>query len=241
MGKQEESTGFDFISEANLNLLQRLSEDKWRLTKTSTASFKLVEGEWCVVIYSHRCRDRKQKVKESTDGFLYVQVGVNKAEVISSFQPEQARLRACVIWNTGLTSIATRHGVTFEAGEPKSWTRKDPTVPCKPANPELDERAQEILAECRKYFAGHESRIIEFTSKLGCKIMWSTIPEELKQRFNCTDVKTLESWGHKINFSTLKPGMRVKVQIDSVNCKGRNESRPLLMGKLVEVYPFASF
>merc|ERR1719456_448921 len=178
-------------------------------------------------------RNRKQRVKECTDGKLYIRQDQDRADVVTGFSEEK---RAYIMFNRNFSSITTRRGRVLETGQPKSWMRKDFPTPQHKNDPNVIAKTNGLLEACQEHFADYESTIVEFSSKCGIKIMWSTVPAVIKEQFKCTDVKTLEGWGsHKLDFGQFKPGMKVRVRIDSVNCYGRYTAKPLLRGTLLSV------
>jgi len=93
-----------------------------------------------------------------------------------------------------------------------------------------------ILKTAEEMFENFYSTVLEVKCTHGRRIMWTSIPEDLRHIFNCTDLKTVDSWKQtmhgdvQLDISMFKPGDKVKMQIQSVGVSGKHCHQPLMRG-----------
>jgi len=97
-------------------------------------------------------------------------------------------------------------------------------------------REKHIKDTATEMFKTFTSTVVEVKCCHNRKVMWTTIPAELKAIFNCTDLKTVDQWKQtmhgdvQIDISTFVPGDKVKMLIQSVGVSGKHGCNPLLRG-----------
>jgi hypothetical protein len=80
------------------------------------------------------------------------------------------------------------------------------------------------------------STVMEVKDLHGKRVMWTSIPEDLKHIFNCTDLKTVDSWKQtmhgdvQLDISMFKAGDKVKMLVQSIGVSGKHCHNPLMRG-----------
>jgi len=93
-----------------------------------------------------------------------------------------------------------------------------------------------ILQTAQQMSENYFSTVLEVKVLHGRRVMWTSIPEDLKHVFNCTDIKTVDSWKQtmhgdvQLDISMFKPGDKVKMTIQSVGVSGKHCHQPLMRG-----------
>jgi len=93
-----------------------------------------------------------------------------------------------------------------------------------------------ILKTAEEMFENFYSTVLEVKLTHGRRIMWTSIPDDLRHIFNCTDLKTVDSWKQtmhgnvQLDISMFKPGDKVKMQVQSVGVSGKHCHQPLMRG-----------
>lgn len=93
-----------------------------------------------------------------------------------------------------------------------------------------------ICKTAQEMLKNFNSIVIDVKMQRGARIMWTTVPDDLKYIFNVTDIKTVDTWKQTmhgdctLDISMFKKGDRVKMAIQSVGCSGKNMHQPLIRG-----------
>jgi len=80
------------------------------------------------------------------------------------------------------------------------------------------------------------SIVIEVKVQRGARVMWTSVPEDLKYIFNVTDIKTVDTWKQtmhgdcQLDISMFKRGDRVKMSVQSIGVSGKHMHQPLIRG-----------
>jgi len=95
------------------------------------------------------------------------------------------------------------------------------------------ERTAMVLNQARCELMSYESTVVEvIKSESGRDIMWTSVPKGLKNKYNCSDLKTIGQWrqcqDYGIDITLLKPGMKVKMVIMGATITGKYETAPQL-------------
>jgi len=96
-----------------------------------------------------------------------------------------------------------------------------------------NERTAMVLNQARCELMSYESTVVEvIKTESGRDIMWTSVPKGLKNKYNCSDLKTIGQWrqcqDYGIDISLLKPGMKVKMVIMGATITGKYETAPQL-------------
>lgn len=96
-----------------------------------------------------------------------------------------------------------------------------------------DERTTMILNQARCELMSYESTVIDvIKTESGRDIMWTSVPKGLKNKYNCSDLKTIGQWRqcqeYGIDVSLLKAGMKIKMVIMGATITGKYETAPQL-------------
>jgi len=97
-------------------------------------------------------------------------------------------------------------------------------------------RESHIYETACAMFKEFVSTVMEVKLVHGKRVMWTSIPEDLKHIFNCTDIKTVDSWKQtmhgnvQLDISMFKPGDKVKMTVQSCGVSGKHCHNPLLRG-----------
>jgi len=232
MQKQVESE----ISQANLKLLERLAKVAWKSGKRANGRFYLQNGKWMAELHytSGAQRQVVKRVEQSTDGTLFVRFNA-VADFITGTKEDDIKTREYIMWNREEREIRTITGESLKVGPPRTWVHFYNEARIVKATSEQEERAATILEECRKCYENYTATVLEFSETCGVKVMWTSAPEELKEKYNVSDLKTFDSWclGWEFNSPQLYVGMKVQMRVDSVNCKGKYARKPLIRGVLL--------
>merc|ERR1712139_509923 len=95
------------------------------------------------------------------------------------------------------------------------------------------DREQEILAAAREFNTNFVSTVVDKMMVKGHMVMWCTAPPELKARYNCTDIKCIDTWmaqRRNMDMSMFHVGQKVKMYVSSVTTKGKHANTPVLRG-----------
>jgi len=90
------------------------------------------------------------------------------------------------------------------------------------AIPHMDhsDREREILLDARRQMKEFTSTVLEFTWFRGKRVMHTSIPPELRKKFNCTNLRTMGTWkqlgDYGIDLNHFRPGQQVKMLVQSV-------------------------
>jgi len=93
-----------------------------------------------------------------------------------------------------------------------------------------------ICKTAQEMMKNFQSIVIDVKMQRGARIMWTTVPDDLKYIFNVTDIKTVDTWKQTmhgdctLDISMFKKGDRVKMAIQSVGVSGKNMHQPLIRG-----------
>jgi len=92
----------------------------------------------------------------------------------------------------------------------------------------------DVFDASREAFQSYVSTVVDVMDYRGHTVMWTSVPKELKQRFNTTDLKTVNAWPELaqagINLKVFKPGDQVKMIVSDVAVRGKYAHGPLLYG-----------
>merc|ERR1712096_501721 len=83
-------------------------------------------------------------------------------------------------------------------------------------------------------FQSYVSTVVDVMDYRGHTVMWTSVPPSLKERFNTTDLKTVNAWPELaqagIDLKVLKRGDQVKMIVSDVAVRGKYANGPLLYG-----------
>jgi len=225
------------ISPENNRLLERLARHSWKSGKRANGRFFLQSNKWMAELhYTTGAQKQVTKlVEQSTDGTLFVRFNNGNADFISGTKEDDIKTREYVMWNRQQRSLTTINGETLQVGPPRTWVHFYDETKISKATEEQEERSALILEECKNYYENYTATVLEFSETCGVKVMWTSAPEELKKKYNVSDLKTFDSWclGWEFNSPQLYVGMKVQMRVDSVNCKGKYTNKPLIRGVLL--------
>jgi len=92
----------------------------------------------------------------------------------------------------------------------------------------------EVFDGAREAFQSYVSTVVDVMDYRGHTVMWSSVPKEFKDRFNTTDLKTVNAWPELaqagIDLKVFKKGDQVKMIVSDVALRGKYASGPLLYG-----------
>jgi len=115
----------------------------------------------------------------------------------------------------------------------RPWKRNSPRMWISNRILSNDERTAMILNQARCELMSYESTVIDvIKTESGQDIMWTSIPKGLKNKYNCSDLKTIGQWrqcqDYGIDVSLLKAGMKIKMVIMGATITGKYETAPQL-------------
>jgi len=92
----------------------------------------------------------------------------------------------------------------------------------------------DVFDGAREAFQSFVSTVVDVMEYRGHTVMWTSVPKELKDRFNTTDLKTVNAWPELaqagIDLKVFKKGDQVKMIVSDVAVKGKYARGPLLYG-----------
>jgi len=92
----------------------------------------------------------------------------------------------------------------------------------------------DVFDSAREAFQSYVSTVVDVMDYRGHTVMWTSVPKELKSRFNTTDLKTVNAWPELaqagINLKVFKVGDQVKMIVSDVAVRGKYAHGPLLYG-----------
>jgi len=92
----------------------------------------------------------------------------------------------------------------------------------------------DVFDSAREAFQSYVSTVVDVMDYRGHTVMWTSVPKELKSRFNSTDLKTVNAWPELaqagINLKIFKRGDQVKMIVSDVAVRGKYAHGPLLYG-----------
>jgi len=95
-------------------------------------------------------------------------------------------------------------------------------------------REQEVLREARRLIENNDwlSEVMEVVDVKGQRVMWLTVPQELKDKYNCTDMKCYDQWLKRVwmDINQFKPGMKLRMKVTSVSVRGKFGNQPIIRG-----------
>lgn len=225
------------MSPDNEKLLEKLSKWEWRSGKRANGRFFKKGTKWMAELqYTSGAKRLVSKpVEQAVDGTLFVRFNRDGADFVSGIKEDDIKTREYIMWNREPHTFKTAKGEILKAGPPRTWVHYYNEDKIVKATEEQEKRSEEILAECQRCFEGFTSTVLEFSKTCGVKVMWSSVPAELKQKYNVSDMKTFDSWCLDWEFDSaeLYVGMKVHMRVDSVNCKGKYANKPLIRGVLL--------
>jgi len=89
--------------------------------------------------------------------------------------------------------------------------------------------AQEMMKE-------FTSTVLDVKVLRGARVMWTSVPDDLKYIFNATDIKTVDTWKQtmhgdvQLDISMFKKGDKVKMSVQSIGVSGKHMHQPLVRG-----------
>jgi len=93
---------------------------------------------------------------------------------------------------------------------------------------------EDVFDAAREAFQSYVSTVVDVMEYRGHTVMWTSVPQELKERYNTTDLKTVNAWPELsqagIDLKVFKKGDQVKMIVSDVATKGKYASGPLLYG-----------
>lgn len=226
------------ISKENVALLERLSKVTWKSGKRAFGKFYLEDGTWLAELKytTGACKQVIKRVEEAVDGTLFVRFN-QEADFITGTKEDDIKTREYVMWNREQRDLTSKNGESIKVGPPRTWVHFYQAEKISKATEEQQSRADEILSEAKRIYKDYVATVLDFSETCGVKVMWTSAPKELKEKYNVTDLKTFDSWclDWEFNSDQLRVGMKVRMRPDSVQCKGKYNRRPLIRGVLLEV------
>jgi len=224
----------------NKLLLEKLSKVTWKSGKRATGRFYEHKGTWYAELHytTRACKKVTKLVEQAQDGTLFVRFN-NEADFITGTKEDDIKTREYIMWNRVKRTIIAQDGEPITVGPPRTWVYFYNEQKITKATEEQQTRAEEILAEARRVYKDYTATVLEFSTTCGVTVMWTSSPQELKKKYNTSDLKTFDSWclDWKFDSEQLAVGMKVRMRPDSVQCKGKYSKRPLIRGVLLEVLP----
>merc|ERR1711964_612839 len=93
-----------------------------------------------------------------------------------------------------------------------------------------------ICKTAQEMMRDFQSIVIDVHVSRGARVMWTSVPDDLKHIFNCTDIKTVDTWKQtmhgdcQLDISMFKRGDRVKMSVQSIGVSGKHMHQPLIRG-----------
>jgi len=224
----------------NKLLLEKLSKVTWKSGKRATGRFYEHRGQWFAELHytTRACKKVTKLVEQAQDGTLFVRFN-KEADFITGTKEDDIKTREYIMWNRVKRAIVAQSGEVITVGPPRTWVYFYNEEKITRATEEQQNRAEEVLAEARRVYKDYTATVLEFSTTCGVTVMWTSSPQELKEKYNVSDLKTFDSWclDWKFDSEQLAVGMKVRMRPDSVQCKGKYSKRPLIRGVLLSVVP----
>jgi len=125
-----------------------------------------------------------------------------------------------IVWKGNGRPISPSGSPKFKYNSPRTWvsirTRQE------------EEREHIILNEARNIFVNYTSTVLDVQVNRGQTVMLTSIPEELKRRYNCSSVQTIsqDAAQYGMDISMVTAGMKVKMQLFNVVAHGGYAQQP---------------
>jgi len=80
------------------------------------------------------------------------------------------------------------------------------------------------------------STVLDIKDGRNGRVMWTSVPEDLKYIFNVTDIKTVDSWKQtmhgdvQLDISMFKKGDKIKMSVQSIGVSHKHMNQPLIRG-----------
>lgn len=215
----------DLMGERNEAMLRHLAKKgkTWKLGARGTGRFLRQGRQWCLQMLETGIT---YPIMEDA-GALSVEFTPRSLDYIMEIGDSADDSSEYIVWKGNGKPLSPEGAGTFKYNSPRMWisvrSRSD------------EERALMILNESKYHFMSYESTVIEvIKTESGRDIMWSTVPKGLKNKYNCTDLKTIGQWrqvqDYGMDLSLLKPGMKIKMVIMGAMAGGKYQKNPQLNG-----------
>jgi len=214
----------EFMSQDNESVLRHLGKGKkvWNMGKRGKARFVRINHQWHIKFLDS---GEKYPVIEEA-GALCVEFTERAYDYIMEIGDSADDASEYIVWKGNGRPLSPVGSSKFKYNSPRTW------VALRMRNTE--ERTQMILHEAKYAFMAYESTVISVEGYKGRTLMWSTVPKELKHKYNCTDLKTIGQWrqveDYGMDLNLLKPGMKIKMVIMGAVAGGKYSEEPQLNG-----------
>jgi len=129
------------------------------------------------------------------------------------------------------SAAASQKGSVYTFNQQGSFTGGKPVI----SHAQLVREAF-ICKTAQEMMKDFVSIVIDVKIQRGARVMWTSVPEDLKYIFNVTDIKTVDTWKQtmhgdcQLDISMFKRGDRVKMSVQSVGVSGKHMHQPLIRG-----------
>jgi len=212
------------LTHDNESVLRHLGkkEKVWSMGKRGDAKFVRINHQWCIKFLDSE--EQYPVVEEA--GALCVEFTKRAFDYIMEIGDSIDDASEYIVWKGNGKPLSPLGSRQFNPRSPRTWVsiRKRSTM----------ERTNILLEEAKYAFMTYESTVLEVKANKGRTVMWSTVPKDLKNRYNCTDLKTIGQWrqveDYGMDIRLLKKGMKIKMVIMGVVAGGKYSEEPQLNG-----------
>jgi len=119
----------------------------------------------------------------------------------------------------------------YEASKPRAMSAAKPAI----THGQLVREAF-ICKTAQEMMKTFTSTVLDVRLGRNGRIMWTSVPEDLKYIFNVTDIKTVDSWKQtmhgnvQLDISMFKVGDKIKMSVQSIGVSNRHHNQPLIRG-----------
>jgi len=119
----------------------------------------------------------------------------------------------------------------YEASKPRAMSAAKPAI----THGQLVREAF-ICKTAQEMMKTFTSTVLDVRLGRNGRIMWTSVPEDLKYIFNVTDIKTVDSWKQtmhgnvQLDISMFKVGDNIKMSVQSIGVSNRHHAQPLIRG-----------
>jgi len=215
----------EFMSQDNESVLRHLGKGKkvWNMGKRGRARFVRINHQWHIKFLGKK-GETFPVIEEA--GALCVEFTPRAYDYIMEIGDSADDASEYIVWKGNGRPLSPVGSSKFKYNSPRTW------VSLRMRNTE--ERTQMILHEAKYAFMAYESTVISVEGYKGRTLMWSSVPKELKHKYNCTDLKTIGQWrqveDYGMDLNLLKPGMKIKMVIMGAVAGGKYSEEPQLNG-----------
>jgi len=214
----------EFMTHDNEGVLRHLGKKGkvWSMGKRGNAKFVRINHQWHIKFLDSE--EQYPVVEEA--GALCVEFTKRAFDYIMEIGDSMDDASEYIVWKGNGKPLSPLGSRQFNPRSPRTW------VSIRQRS--VMERTNIILAEAKYAFMTYESTVLDVIENKGRTVMWSTVPKGFKNRYNCTDLKTIGQWrqveDYGMDLRLLKKGMKIKMVIMGVVAGGKYSEEPQLNG-----------